>query len=117
VKIWGSGTPTREFIYGRDLADACLFVMDRYNESAPINLGSGVDLSIRELAEAIQKTVGYRGRLEFDASKPDGMPRKALDSTRLHRLGWRPQARFADALADTYAWFLRSVAAKELTHA
>jgi GDP-L-fucose synthase len=117
VKVWGSGTPRREFIYVRDLADACVFLMDHYDSPEPINLGAGADLSIRELAEAVQETVGYRGRLEFDASKPDGMPRKALDSSKLSRLGWRPQARFQDALAETYAWYLRCVAQKELAHA
>jgi GDP-L-fucose synthase len=117
VKVWGSGAPRREFVFAPELADACLYVMDHYDDAEPINLGSGTDLSIRELAEAVRATVGYRGRLEFDASKPDGMPRKALDSSKLYRLGWRPQANFQDALAETYAWFLRSEAEKELTHA
>jgi GDP-L-fucose synthase len=117
VQVWGSGTPRREFIYVRDLADACLFVMDHYDGAEPINLGTGADVSIRALAETVRETVGYRGRLEFDARQPDGMPRKALDSNRLARLGWRPAARFPDALAETYAWFLRSGAEKELTHA
>jgi GDP-L-fucose synthase len=117
VEVWGSGTPRREFIFVRDLADACLWVMNRYDGIEPINLGAGVDVSIRELAEAVRETVGYTGRLRFDASKPDGMPRKALDSSKLYGLGWRPQAGFQDALAETYAWFLQCECEKELTHA
>jgi GDP-L-fucose synthase len=117
VEVWGSGAARREFIFAGDLADACLFVMNHYEGTDPINLGAGADLSIRELAEAIRQTVGYSGRLHFDASKPDGMPRKALDSRKLHRLGWRAQAVFEDALAQTYAWYLRCECEKELTHA
>ena len=118
VAIWGSGTPRREFIFSRDLADACVFVMANYNGADPINIGNGFDLSIRALAEAIRDTVGYTGGLRFDTSKPDGMPRKALDSSKLRRLGWRPQTEFRDALAETYRWFLGSECdKKELTHA
>ncbi len=117
VEVWGSGAARREFIYAGDLADACLFVMKHYDGAEPINLGAGADLSIRELAEAIRQTVGYTGRLRFDASKPDGMPRKALDSRKLYRLGWRAQAVFEDALAQTYAWYLHNECEKELTHA
>jgi GDP-L-fucose synthase len=106
--VWGTGTPRREFIYSRDLADACLFVMDHYDGSEPINLGGSADRSIAEVAEAVAAVVGYLGRLRFDASKPDGMPLKALDSNRLRTLGWRPSVDFRTALAETYAWFLRS---------
>jgi GDP-L-fucose synthase len=117
VAVWGSGTPRREFIYAPDLADACEFVMHHYEDAEPINLGTGIDLSIRELAEMVCATVGYHGTLEFDATRPDGMPRKVLDSSKLSRLGWRPRTRFTDALAETYAWFLEHTWAKELTHA
>jgi GDP-L-fucose synthase len=117
VDVWGSGAARREFIFADDLADACVFAMKHYEGADPINLGAGADLSIRELAEAIRQTVGYSGRLRFDASKPDGMPRKALDSRKLYRLGWRAQAVFEDALAQTYAWYLRCKCEKELIHA
>jgi GDP-L-fucose synthase len=117
VDVWGSGAARREFIFADDLADACVFVMNHYEGAGPINLGAGADLSIRELAEAIRQTVGYAGRLRFDATKPDGMPRKALDSRKLYRLGWRAEAVFEDALAQTYAWYLRCECQKELTHA
>jgi GDP-L-fucose synthase len=106
LPIWGSGTPRREFIYSRDLADACLFVMRHYDGPEPINLGSGVNLSIREIAEAVAEVVGFRGRLRFDPSKPEGAPLKGLDSGPLQALGWRPATDFRTALAETYDWFL-----------
>jgi GDP-L-fucose synthase len=105
--VWGTGTPRREFVYSRDLADACLFVMDRYEGAAPINLGGSEDRSVAEVARAVADVVGYRGRLRFDASQPDGMPRKGLDSGPLRALGWRPATDFRSALAETYTWFLR----------
>lgn len=108
VDVWGSGSPRREFIYVDDLADACLFLMGAYDAPQPINIGSGSDLSIRELAELIRQVVAYPGRLEFDTSKPDGMPVKLLDSSRLSALGWRSKTPMLSALSDTYAWFLRS---------
>ena len=109
VEVWGTGTPRREFIYADDLADACLFVMREYNDSeTPINLGCGDDLSIADVAEAISQTVGYQGTLDFDTSKPDGMPLKSLDSTKLIELGWQPTTPFAIALEETYDAFLQS---------
>lgn len=108
VRIWGSGSPRREFIYVDELADACLFLMRAYDEPQPINIGSGSDLSIRELAELIREVIGYQGRLQFDTSKPDGMPVKLLDSSRLSALGWRSKTPMRSALSATYAWFLRS---------
>jgi GDP-L-fucose synthase len=107
VTVWGSGKPRREFIFARDLADACLFVMQRYDGPAPINLGSGVDLSIAELARLVAGVVGYRGRVCFDATRPDGMPLKMLDSGPLRALGWRASTDFMTALAETYHWFLQ----------
>lgn len=107
VSIWGSGRPVREFLYVDDLADACLHVMRHADESVElINLAGGASLSIAELAERIRNVVGYAGRLEFDTSKPDGMPRKSLDGAPLAALGWRPRTEFNEALAATYAWFL-----------
>ncbi len=106
VMIWGSGAPRREFIYADDLASACLFVMEHYSEAQPINLGGGRDLGIADLASLAREVVGYQGRLDFDTSRPDGMPRKALDSSRLLGLGWHPGWDFRDALESTYRWFL-----------
>lgn len=107
--VWGTGTPRREFVFSRDLADACLFVMQRYDGPAPINLGGGANWSIAEAAALVADVVGYRGRLRFDPSKPDGVPLKGLDSGPLRALGWCPATDFRTALAETYAWFLRHV--------
>lgn len=113
VEIWGTGTPRREFIFADDLADACLFVMGHYHNTAPINLGGDADLSIGELAVIIKEVVGYTGKLQFDTSKPDGMPLKALDSSQLSGLGWRPQTSFQAALSATYRWYLHTQYQKE----
>lgn len=104
--VWGTGAARREFLYVRDLADACLFIMEQYDDPEPINLGGGTDLSIAELARMIAAVVGYAGRLRFDASMPDGMPFKGLESSRLGALGWMPATDLRSALAETYAWFL-----------
>jgi GDP-L-fucose synthase len=111
--LWGSGRPRREFIYAPDLADACLFVMDHYEDSEPINLGGGPELSIAELAREVAEVIGYRGQLIFDRSKPDGAPLKALDSNCLRTLGWKPTTDFRAALSETYAWFLEHVAQED----
>jgi GDP-L-fucose synthase len=102
LAVWGSGTPRREFLYVDDLARACVMLAEQGYDAAPINIGSGADLSIRELAEAVVGTVGYRGRLVFDASKPDGIPRKLLDSSRMLATGWRPSTGLAEGLALAY---------------
>lgn len=104
VSIWGSGKPLREFIYVRDLADACVFVMRHYDGAAPINLGSGQVYSIAQVAREVAEVVGFTGRFEFDAAKPDGAPLKALDSTPLRALGWRAATEFNKALIETYEW-------------
>jgi GDP-L-fucose synthase len=106
--IWGTGKPRREFIYSHDLARACLFVAEHYDGTLPINLGGGIDISIAELAQEIVNVVGYRGRVRFDDTKPDGAPFKRLDSTPLLDMGWQPAADFHTSLADTYNWFLHS---------
>jgi len=113
VRIWGSGSPRREFLYSRDLADACLFVMRNYDGDKPINLGGGQELSIADTASAIAAVVGYRGRLSFDTSRPDGMPLKGLDAQPLRKLGWTPSTPFRTALAETYDWFLRNIVTQE----
>ena len=99
VEIWGSGTPRRELMFVDDAADAIVFVLERYSAAEPINIGIGVDVSIRELAELIAGVVGYRGELAFDASKPDGAPRQLLDNRRLAALGWRAAHDLAEGLA------------------
>jgi GDP-L-fucose synthase len=113
VRIWGSGRPRREFIYSRDLADACLFVIRNYDGPEPINLGGGEELTIAETAQVIAAVVGYRGELRFDATRPDGMLRKGLDCRPLRELGWTPPTSFRKALADTYAWFLHHFVPQE----
>lgn len=107
VEVWGSGAPRREFIYVDDLADACVFAMERYEGSEPINLGTGTDTSIAELAQEVARVAGYRGEIRFDRSRPDGMPYKGLDSSVLHGLGWRPKWTLRRGLEETYRWYLR----------
>jgi len=110
VTVWGTGTPRREFLHVDDLAAACLFLMAHYDENEPINVGTGEDLPIAELAAMIKEVVGYRGEIVYDRSKPDGTPRKLLDVTRLRRLGWRPKIGLEEGLRDTYAWYRRHLA-------
>jgi GDP-L-fucose synthase len=110
IEIWGTGSPRREFIFADDLADACVFVMNKYDGAQPINLGCGLDMSIAELALAVKEVTGFQGQIHFDASKPDGMPVKLLDSSKLNALGWRPRVSFHSALLETYEWFLESCA-------
>jgi len=102
VIIWGSGKPLREFLHVDDLADACLFLMDHYDGKYLINVGVGEDLSIRELAELVKKIVGYPGTIVFDASKPDGTPRKLMDITKLANLGWKASIGLEQGIARVY---------------
>jgi GDP-L-fucose synthase len=106
VLVWGSGRPRREFLHADDLADACLFLMNRYSEIEHINVGSGVDLSIRELAELIRDVVHPSASIVFDASKPDGMPQKLLSVSRLRALGWSHSIELRDGMRTSYEWFL-----------
>jgi GDP-L-fucose synthase len=108
VSIWGSGTPRREFMYADDLAEACVFLMDHYDGTGFINVGVGSDVTIRELAELVGKTVGYTGTLRYEADKPDGTPRKLMDVTRLHDLGWRHRTSLEDGIALAYQDFLKN---------
>jgi GDP-L-fucose synthase len=117
VVLWGSGSPRREFLHADDLADACLFLMRNYDEAGHINIGTGEDLTIRELAELLRDVVHPQATLTFDRSKPDGMPRKLLDVSRLHQLGWRHRIELRDGIAQTYAWFVEQVNVGALTHA
>ncbi|MGY1740227.1 MULTISPECIES: GDP-L-fucose synthase family protein [unclassified Blastococcus] len=111
VTVWGTGTPRREFMHVDDMARACLYLLEHYDEPEPINVGIGSDLSIRELAEMVAEVVGYEGALEFDSSKPDGTPRKLLDVSKLHALGYKEQIDLRTGLAGTYAWYQEQLAA------
>jgi GDP-L-fucose synthase len=105
LMVWGTGTPRREFLHVDDLADAVHFLMLNYNETEIINVGAGTDISIRELIELIVRISGYKGQVVFDASKPDGTPRKLLDVTRLAALGWKPSISLEEGIASTYQWY------------
>ncbi|WP_026606624.1 GDP-L-fucose synthase [Methylocapsa acidiphila] len=107
VVVWGTGTPLREFLYVDDLADGVVFLMDHYDGDEPINCGAGSDVTIRELAKTIGRVVGFEGELIFDTSKPDGTPRKLMDSSRLAALGWRARTNLEDGVAEVYRWFLQ----------
>lgn len=107
VTIWGTGSARREFLHVDDLADACVFLMERYDDARHINVGTGEDLSIRELAEMVRDVVHPAARLAFDTTKPDGTPRKLLDVSRLHDLGWRHRIALRDGITSTYDWFQR----------
>jgi GDP-L-fucose synthase len=106
VTVWGSGAPRREFLHVDDLADACVFLMRHYEEAGHINVGTGEDVTIRELAGFIREAIHPAATLTFDATKPDGAPRKLLDVSRLHALGWRHRTPLAEGIASTYQWFL-----------
>jgi len=110
VTIWGTGTPRREFLHADDLADALRFLLENYDSPEIINVGCGEDLTIRELAEIIAKVIGFEVNLVFDKTKPDGTPRKLLDTSRLLALGWKPRISLPDGIQQTYEWLLRSSA-------
>ena len=106
VTVWGSGAPRREFLFADDAADACVFVMKHYSGAGILNIGTGEDISIGEFAALIGDVVGYNGKLQFDTSRPDGMPRKLLDVSKIRKLGWAPKTALRDGLAQAYADFL-----------
>ena len=108
VVVWGSGTPRREFCHVDDCAEACLHLMEVYDDAAIVNIGVGEDVSIAELAALVAKVVGYPGRIAYDRSKPDGTPRKLVDVSRIAALGWRPRIGLEDGIRGTYAWYLAS---------
>ncbi len=108
--VWGSGSPRREFLHVDDLADACVFLLNNYDSPEIVNVGTGEDISIRELAELICEIVGFDGTLTWDASKPDGTPRKLLDISKIKSLGWSPRISLRDGIAQTYGWFQREQA-------
>ena len=110
VVVWGTGTPRREFLHVDDLAAACRFLIENYDSPEIVNVGCGEDVSIRELAELICEVVGFKGKLVFDTTKPDGTPRKLLDVSRLMNLGWTPRISLREGVAQTYAWYRQNVA-------
>ena len=108
VEVWGTGSAMREFLHVDDLASACLYLMEHYSEARHINVGTGVDMSIRELAETVREVVNPGATIAWDRTKPDGTPRKLLDTSRLQVLGWKPSIELRDGLESTYGWFLQS---------
>jgi GDP-L-fucose synthase len=104
--VWGTGTPRREFLFVDDLADACVFVLEHYTGESHLNVGSGQEVMIAEFAKLVAEVVNYKGKLIFDRSRPDGTPRKLLDSSKLIKMGWRPRTSLRDGLAETYAEYL-----------
>ncbi len=111
VTLWGTGTPRREFLHVDDLADAAVFLMKTYEDPAVVNVGVGEDIAIGELAALVRDEVGYTGELRYDSTKPDGTPRKLLDGSRLHALGWRSRRELRDGIRDTYQWFMANAGA------
>ena len=110
LRLWGTGTPLREFLHADDLAEACVLLLERYSQAGHINVGSGEELSIRQLAEQIAQVVGFTGRLEFDPSMPDGTPRKLMDVSRIRALGWQPRISLTEGIRSAYAWYLANSA-------
>ena len=108
VNIWGDGTPLREFLHVDDLARACLMLIEKYDDSAAINIGSGHEVSIKNLALLISKVVGFNGKIAFDIQRPNGTPRKFLDSSRISKLGWAPTVELEHGIIDTYKWFIEN---------
>ncbi|MGO0907533.1 GDP-L-fucose synthase family protein [Clostridioides difficile] len=109
VEVWGSGNQFREFMYIDDLADACIYTMKNYEEYQFLNVGTGEDLTIKELSELIRRTVGYKGNINFDKSKPDGMYRKVMDVSKINKLGWNAKTSLRDGLDKTYKWYLKNI--------
>jgi GDP-L-fucose synthase len=111
VAVWGSGRPRREFMHVDDCARALVFLLETYSDAQHVNVGTGEDISIGEIAKLVARVVGYEGAITFDASKPDGTPRKLMDVSRLRHMGFAPQISLAEGLESTYAWFRDSLAA------
>ena len=114
IEVWGTGNPQREFIFIDDLAEACLFIMNNYDTLEPINLGSGMTFSIRDMAKTIREVVGFNGVIVYDTSKPDGMPTKCLDNSRIRHLGWLPHRSLEESINLTYNWYIEELRLKLL---
>jgi GDP-L-fucose synthase len=115
VEIWGTGTPRREFLYVDDLADALVFIMKHYLGESHLNVGTGAEITIRELAELVAKVAGWRGQFAYDSSRPDGMPRKMMDVSKLAALGWRSKTPLEEEFRSTYAWYVANAVPSEST--
>jgi GDP-L-fucose synthase len=113
MELWGTGSPMREFLYADDLAEACLFLMENYSDTELVNIGTGVDVTIKELAETVQKIVGFEGEIRWDVSKPDGTPRKLMDVSKLHGRGWKHHIELMDGIRLAYQDFLQNVALRK----
>lgn len=109
VELWGTGTPLREFLYVDDMADACVFLLEHYDGEQHVNIGTGKEVSIRELAETVRRVVGYEGEIRWDSSMPDGTPRKLTDITKLHKLGWHHKIDLEEGVKLAYQWFCENV--------
>jgi GDP-L-fucose synthase len=105
VLLWGTGNPRREWLHVDDAAEACLILLEKFSEPAPLNIGVGEDRTIKELAEIVQRVVGFKGEIGWDTNRPDGTPRKLLDVTRVHALGWKPRIDLEPGIRETYKWF------------
>lgn len=108
ISLWGTGSPKREFLYADDLAKACLYLMEHYNQSEFINIGTGEDVSILELAEMVKKVIGFEGSIHWDTSRPDGTPRKLMDISKLHALGWKHEIELEEGIRLAYQDFLQN---------
>jgi GDP-L-fucose synthase len=108
VTVWGTGTPRREFLHVEDMADACVFLMKNYDSPEIINVGTGEDVSIGDLARLVSEVVGYGGKIEFDVTKPDGTPRKLLDVRRINDLGWKARTALREGIRSTYQWYVEN---------
>jgi len=108
VVVWGTGSPLREFLHVDDLADAVMFLMDKYSDLPHVNMGSGIEVTIKNLAELVKEVVGFEGELKWDPTKPDGTPRKLMDSSRLANMGWKPKISLRDGLIGTYKWYVEN---------
>ncbi len=106
VELWGTGSPKREFLHVNDLADACIFLMNNYNKNEIVNIGTGIDISIKELAESIQNIVDYKGKIKWNTNKPDGTPRKLLDVSKINKLGWKHKIDLNNGIRNVYKWYI-----------
>ena len=109
VEVWGSGSPRREFMFVEDCVDACLMIFENYSELEHINIGVGYDYTIKEVAEIIKEIIGFKGKISFDLSKPDGTPQKLLNNSKLKNLGWKPKKDLKSGILETYNWFLSNI--------
>ena len=114
VAIWGTGKPKREFIFSKDLAEACVFLLQSYSDNSIVNVGTGQELTVKELAELISEIIGYKGSLAFDSTRPDGVKQKLLDISKVKKLGWQPKTTLKDGLKKTYDWYVSNVANMQL---